>query len=160
MKWIWKEFFEIKAQKTFLWGWELSPSGGDEGRLIAFEWIIKGNGGQTAFMGVNFKLLISLTFYALLAALHLAIILFSNSVSGSLSFSYIWTFIWPFYKSRLHLTITWSEFCVKHFGWNTGCKYFCLFPSGMATDAYVELVIGFMLDVAATLPILLGLEQP
>lgn len=60
-----KGIFEIKAQKTFLWGWELSLSGGDEGGLIAFEWIIKGSGGQTAFMGVNFKLRISLTFYAL-----------------------------------------------------------------------------------------------
>lgn len=30
----------------------------------------------------------------------------------------------------------------------------------MATDAYAELVIGFMLDAAATLPIFLGSEQP
>lgn len=52
-----KGIFKIKAQKTFLWGRELSLSGGDEGGLIAFEWIIKGNRGKTAFTGV--KLLLS-----------------------------------------------------------------------------------------------------
>lgn len=67
-----KGIFKIKAQKTFLWGRELSVSGGDEGGLIAFEWIRKGKQRANGIHGckLNTKLCTSLTICALHAAVH------------------------------------------------------------------------------------------
>lgn len=86
-----KGIFKIKAQKTFLWGRELSLSEGDEWGLIAFEWIIKGKQRANCIHGrkPNTKLCIALKIHALKAAVHLTIIFISHkNISQSVVGSY------------------------------------------------------------------------